>query len=397
MKIRAGSFITIFVLAVLCFVFFNEALAAGVTTFNVVDLGAEPDGETDAAEIFQRAWCAACGSPDPAKIYVPEGMFLIRQAYFSGPCENNNIVFEIWGTLLAPSDYNVIGNDDNWLAFENVDGVAIIGGKLYGQGAGLWACKDSGNECPKGATNLSITNSKNVVVTGLLSLNSQMFHVVVNRCSSVTMQDIEIKAPGDSPNTDGIHVQLSYDVTILNSKITTGDDCISIGPGTKNLWMENILCGPGHGVSIGSLAKNLTEKGVQNVTLKTATFKNTQNGVRIKAWGRPSKGFAKKIVFKDLKMRNVHNPILIDQNYCPDNKNCPGQASGVKIMDVTYQNILGTSATEVAVKFDCSKKNPCKRIRMSNVKLKFKKKRARASCAYVAGEAYGQIEPSSCL
>lgn len=66
-------------------------------------------------------------------------------------------------------------------------------------------------------------------------------------------------------------------------------------------------------------------------------------------------------------------------------------------MDVTYQNILGTSATEVAVKFDCSKKNPCKRIRMSNVKLKFKKKRARASCAYVAGEAYGQIEPSSCL
>lgn len=62
------------------------------------------------------------------------------------------------------------------------------------------------------------------------------------------MQDIEIKAPGDSPNTDGIHVQLSYDVTILNSKITTGDDCISIGPGTKNLWMENILCGPGHGV-----------------------------------------------------------------------------------------------------------------------------------------------------
>lgn len=28
----------------------------------------------------------------------------------------------------------------------------------------------------------------------------------------------------------------------------TGDDCISIGPGTRNLLMTNIKCGPGHGV-----------------------------------------------------------------------------------------------------------------------------------------------------
>jgi hypothetical protein len=25
-------------------------------------------------------------------------------------------------------------------------------------------------------------------------------------------------------------------------------------------------------------------------------------------------------------MTNVQNPIVIDQNYCPDNINCPGQA-----------------------------------------------------------------------
>lgn len=77
--------------------------------------------------------------------------------------------------------------------------------------------------------------------------------------------------------------------------------------------------------SIGSLGKDLKEAGVQNVTVKTASFRNTQNGLRIKSWGRPSSGFARNILFQHAVMTNVQNPIVIDQNYCPDNKGCPGQ------------------------------------------------------------------------
>ncbi|KAK6796950.1 hypothetical protein RDI58_004651 [Solanum bulbocastanum] len=36
------------------------------------------------------------------------------------------------GTLLAPSDYNVIGNDQNWIKFEKVNGVSIYGGTFDG-------------------------------------------------------------------------------------------------------------------------------------------------------------------------------------------------------------------------------------------------------------------------
>ena len=61
------------------------------------------------------------------------------------------------------------------------------------------------------------------------------------------------------------------------------------------------------------------------MTVKTATFTGTQNGVRIKSWGRPSNGFAKNILFQHAVMTNVQNPIVIDQNYCPGNKGCPGQ------------------------------------------------------------------------
>ena len=77
--------------------------------------------------------------------------------------------------------------------------------------------------------------------------------------------------------------------------------------------------------SIGSLGKDQQEDGVQNVTVRTATFTGTQNGVRIKSWGRPSNGFAKNILFQHAVMIDVQNPIVIDQNYCPGEKGCPGQ------------------------------------------------------------------------
>ena len=77
--------------------------------------------------------------------------------------------------------------------------------------------------------------------------------------------------------------------------------------------------------SIGSLGKELEEAGVQNVTVKRVTFTGTQNGVRIKSWGRPSTGFVRHILFQHALMTDVENPIVIDQHYCPDEKNCPGQ------------------------------------------------------------------------
>ena len=63
------------------------------------------------------------------------------------------------------------------------------------------------------------------------------------------------------------------------------------------------------------------------MTVKTAVFTHSTNGLRIKSWARPSNGFVRGIVFQDVLMRNVANPIIIDQNYCPHQKNCPDQVS----------------------------------------------------------------------
>ncbi|MCD7468945.1 hypothetical protein HAX54_007502 [Datura stramonium] len=201
-----------------------------------------------------------------------------------------------------------------------------------------------------------------------------MFHILLDGCHNVELQGVKVSAPENSPNIDEIHLQSSSDVTILNFQIGTGDDCISIGPGNTNLWLENIARGPGHGISIGSLGWDMQELGVENVTLKTTTFTGTQN-----------------------VMNNVENSIIVDQNYCPGRGNCPEQCSGIKISDITYQDVHGTSTTEVAVKFECSKTNPCNRITLLDVKLSYKDHPTEASCVNAGGKASGLQQPTSCL
>ncbi|CAI0470486.1 unnamed protein product [Linum tenue] len=289
--------------------------------FNVVRFGARPDGRTDSTRAFLTAWTRACGSRVRVIMLVPKGRFLVRNMQFTGPCKNRSIFVRILGTIVAPNNIWTTGNSPHWIEFHRVDGVTISGGVLDGKGAALWACKKAGRSCPNGATN--------VVVSRLTSLNSHMFHMVINFCHNVKLQGVRISAPGNSPNTDGIHVQFSTAVSIVSSKIATGDDCVSIGPGTANMLVDKVTCGPGHGISIGSLGKDVNEQGVQNVTVRSTTFVGTTNGFRIKAWGKPSNGFARNILFQHATMYNVQNPIFIDQRYCPD-RNCADQVKKKK-------------------------------------------------------------------
>ncbi|KAL0452854.1 UNVERIFIED_CONTAM: Polygalacturonase [Sesamum latifolium] len=148
----------------------------------------------------------------------------------------------------------------------------------------------------------------------------------------------------------------------------------------------------------GSLGRDFKEDGVENVTLINSVFSGSDNGLRIKTWGRASKGFVRNIRYQNIVMRNVENPIIIDQNYCPNNQGCPRQGSGIKISEVSYQNIQGTSATPVAMVFDCSPTNPCRGIKLRDIKLTYlKTNKARSFCKNVGGTSGGVILPQNCL
>ncbi|KAJ8755434.1 hypothetical protein K2173_019232 [Erythroxylum novogranatense] len=364
--------------------------------YNVITYGAKPDGRTDSTLSFLKAWRAACNSAIASTIYVPKGRYLIKAVEFTGPCKNRLTVL-IAGTIVAPTNYRALGNSGYWILFIKVDRVSVLGGTLDAKGSGFWTCRRSGKNCPVGARSITFNWANDVLISGLTSINSQLSHLVINSCNNVMVRNVRLIAPDQSPNTDGIHVQSSVGVTITGSTLQTGDDCISIGPGTRNLHMSNIKCGPGHGVSIGSLGKEYNEDGVQNITLTNAVFSGSDNGVRIKSWARPSNSYVRNVLFQNIVMRNVENPIIIDQNYCPNSQGCPRQSSGVKISQVTYKNIQGTSATPEAVTFDCSPSNPCRGIRLQDIKLSYRNNAATSSCKNIGGTSSGVLMPLSCL
>lgn len=65
---------------------------------------------------------------------------------------------------------------------------------------------------------------------------------------NVTLQNITINAPGKSLNTDGIHIGQSSRINITHADIKTGDDYVSLGDGSQQINVENVTCGPGHGI-----------------------------------------------------------------------------------------------------------------------------------------------------
>jgi galacturan 1,4-alpha-galacturonidase len=158
-----------------------------------------------------------------------------------------------------------------------------------------------------------VTNSR---IHHLRSIDSKNSHVVVFGCGNVNISHIRISALADSPNTDGIKIGSSHDITISRSTIGTGDDCIAILSGARNLYISKVFCGPGHGISVGSLGKNDGDD-VNGVFVKNCTFRGTSDGVRIKTWATPSLGKASNFIFEDIFMNQVANPIIIDQEYCP--------------------------------------------------------------------------------
>jgi len=127
-------------------------------------------------------------------------------------------------------------------------------------------------------------------------------------------------APESSINTDGIHIGRSSHINIIDSSIRTGDDCISLGDGSRQVTVTGVTCGPGHGISVGSLGKYENEEPVVGLTVSNCTLINTQNGVRIKTWPASNAGSVSDMHFEDIVMVNVGYPIIIDQQYCPWNQ-----------------------------------------------------------------------------
>ncbi|CAL5007067.1 unnamed protein product [Urochloa decumbens] len=383
-------------LALVVFALLASASVAAANVMNVKNYGAKGNGVVDDTKPLMSAWKAACAAAGAVTLVVPTGTYYIGPVQFHGPCKASTLTFQLQGTLKAATDLKRFGND--WIEFGWVNGLTVAGGVIDGQGAASWPF----NKCPVRKdckvlpTSVLFVNNQNTVVKDLTSVNPKFFHIALLGTKNIRMSGLKISAPSTSPNTDGIHIERSAGVSITDTHIATGDDCISIGQGNDNVEVARVQCGPGHGMSVGSLGRYAGEGDVTRVHVRDMTFTGTMNGVRIKTWeNSPSKSNAAHMVFENLVMNDVQNPVIIDQKYCPY-YNCEHKyVSGVTIKDITFKNIKGTATTPVAVMLRCGV--PCQGLVLQDVNLKYKGQgTASAKCENAKAKYVGVQLPKPC-
>ncbi|KAI3837154.1 hypothetical protein MKX03_032701 [Papaver bracteatum] len=313
---------------------------------------------------FQNVWIKVCRANSAFPVFIiPSGKsFLLSPITFKGPCRSPKLVVQVLGNIVAPNQISAWGNDakHSWIDFSHIDGLTVHGpGLLDGQGVTWWNQSHA----------LKLDSCNGAKLSGLKHINSPRNHISIHNCTDVIVSNINITAPSNSHNTDGIDISWSTHIQIQDSFIGTGDDCIAINGGTSFVDIINVECGPGHGISVGSLgAKGATEI-VENIHVQNCTFIGTQNGVRIKTWQGGS-GHARRIMFDQIKFVQVENPIVIDQYYCNAKHNCKNQTSAVEVSDVYYSRIYGTSKHHKnVINLRCSQDVPCTNIVMNHINI----------------------------
>ncbi|KHN27443.1 Polygalacturonase [Glycine soja] len=165
----------------------------------------------------------------------------------------------------------------------------------------------------------------------------------------------------------------------------------------SDIYVHNVNCGPGHGISIGSLGKENTKACVRNVTVQDVTIQNTLTVVFI-CIAKGGSGSVQNIMFSHVQVSGVKTPILIDQYYCEGGKR-GNESSAVAVSSIHYVNIKGTY-TKVPIYFACSDNLPCTGITLDTIQLE--STQTQNSNVTFCWEAYGELKtitvpPVKCL
>ena len=143
--------------------------------------------------------------------------------------------------------------------------------------------------------------------------NSPNFHIAVNNTNGFTAWGVHLLTPTnrgtDARNTDGIDPGNSENIPVTRSWIDNGDDNIAIKANVHHMSVLDNHFYSGHGMSMGSEARDEAD-----ILVDTLTLDHTTSGIRIKSNVQRG-GTVRNIVYRNLCMRDVPVPISISPFY----------------------------------------------------------------------------------
>ncbi|WP_340113231.1 glycoside hydrolase family 28 protein [Maribellus mangrovi] len=160
---------------------------------------------------------------------------------------------------------------------------------------------------------IAIQNCSDVVVENLTFMNQSSWCLFVLYSKKVEIRNLIIRSEHYIPSSDGIDIDSSDGVHIINVDIDVNDDCIAIKSGkdedgrrvnrpAENILVENCIFRYGHGgVSMGSEMSG----GIRNVTISNCTMM-ADNWAPIRFKTQPSRGgVVENITYRDLVLDNT--------------------------------------------------------------------------------------------
>ena len=270
----------------------------------------------------------------------------------------------------------------------NAECVRITGsGRIDGNG-GKWWAKQKDKTLPHPRPYLvCFQNCKDITMDGVTLVNSPCWTVHPLYCDHVSLRNLTIRNPADSPNTDGINPDSSRNVRIADCLIDVGDDCIAIKAGTEDTPVkqicENIIISGCHmlhghgGVVIGSEMSG----GVKNVLVTDCVFQSTDRGIRLKT-RRGRGGSAENLQFYHILMEDVLCPFVFNMYYfcgkdgrlprVADKGMQPVTADTPTLSDIRISEISVRGATACAGYLYGLPESPIKRVRIMDYTAEMK-------------------------
>ena len=351
--------------------------------------GARADGKTKDTKAIQAA-IDACAAKGGGTVTLTKG------TYVSAPITlKSNVTLDVaaGATLLGSPDH---GDYPQTTVFQapgrqalitavNAHDVAITGkGTIDGNGASWWF--DAKGNRVSGVMGeivfrprlIVFDHSRHIRMTDVTVQNSPSWQIIPYYSDDVTIRNIKVLAPADSPNTDAIDPFSSSNMVIDHVTADVGDDNVAIKSGkinspgpdspSRNITITDCVFLHGHGLSVGSELAG----GAQNIRAERIRFKGTDQGIRIKS-NRDRGHDVSHLFFKDITMEGVKTAILISEYYPSveppaDNRPQPIGRLTPFFHDFHIENVTATGARVSAVVFGLAE-SPVKDLTMKNVHL----------------------------
>ena len=272
-------------------------------TLDVRDFGAKGDGISDDTPMLQ---AAILSCPEGGRVLVPAGKYVTGPLFLK-----SRITLEIadGATLLLETDRTHFPVLPEIIPADNPEGEVLMG---------LW----------EGNSDLLYTQRcKGLLFQGLTFVNSPSWNLHPAYSEELDFIDLQIRAPWDSPNTDGFDPESCRKVRLLGTEISVGDDCIALKSGKIRLGkkyrrpcedVEIAWCAmlDGHGgVTLGSEMAG----GIRNVRVHHCYMKGNDRGLRVKTRrGRGKDGVIDDILFEKVRMEGVKMPLIVNSMYFCD-------------------------------------------------------------------------------